>query len=101
LSNLLAEDPTPLTVDKMTKIIEKMRRAFDDRKLSPTPTPSAKLARLEPTKKGAPRPAREFRDRGRGNGARGVRGGGFRGGVARRVDRDSNPIQCPKAPCIE
>jgi len=72
----------------MTKIIEKIRRALDDRKLAPTPTPSAKLTRLEPTKKGALRPAREFRDRGRGNGARGV------GGVDRRVDRDSNSIQC-------
>jgi hypothetical protein len=78
----------------MNKIIEKIRRAFEDRKLAPKPTPSTKLARLEPTKKGAPRPAGEFRDRGRGNGARGGRGGGSRGGVDRRVDRDPNSIQC-------
>ena len=67
LSDLLAKDPTPLTVDKMNKIIEKIRRELEDRKLAPKPTPSAKLARLEPTKKVTPRPDREFRDRGRGN----------------------------------
>jgi hypothetical protein len=57
--------------------------------LAPKPTPSAKLARFEPTKKGAPRQVRE--SRGRGNG-RGGRGGGSRGGD-RRVDRDPNSMQ--------
>jgi hypothetical protein len=76
----------------MNKIIEKIRRLLEDRKLAPKPTPSAKLARLEPTKKGAPRPDREFR--GRGNGARGGHGEGSRGGGDRRVDRDPNSMQC-------
>jgi hypothetical protein len=78
----------------MNKIIEKIRRALEDRKLGPKPMPSAKLVRLEPTKKGVPRPDREFRNRGRGNGARGGRGGGSRGGGDRRVDRDPNSMQC-------
>jgi hypothetical protein len=50
LSDLMATDPTPLTVDKMLKIIDKIRRALDDRKLpqAPTrPTKVANLARLE------------------------------------------------------
>ena len=90
LSDILAKDPTPITVETMNKICEKIRRALEDRKLAPKPTPSAKLARFEPTKTGAPRQARE--SRGRGNGRRG-RGGGSRGGD-RRVDRDPNSIQC-------
>jgi hypothetical protein len=51
LRDLLADDPSPLTMEKMNKITEKIRRAFDDRKLAPTPKPTAssaiKLARFE------------------------------------------------------
>jgi hypothetical protein len=73
LRDLLADDPSPLTMEKMNKITEKIRRAFDDRKLAPTPKPTAssavKLTRFE-TKRpapntvskttSAPKPARDF-----------------------------------------
>jgi hypothetical protein len=36
LNDLLADEPTPLTMEKMNKITEKIRRALDDRKLAPT-----------------------------------------------------------------
>jgi hypothetical protein len=95
----LADDPTPLTMEKMNKVTEKIRRALDDRKLSPTPKPLAstttKLARFEtknaasaPKATSAPRSACDFR---RGNGP--LRGG-FRGGGDRRGARDPSTIQC-------
>ena len=47
----VADDPTPLTMEKMNKVTEKIRRSIDDRKLAPTPKPlastTAKLARFE------------------------------------------------------
>jgi hypothetical protein len=77
LSDLLADDPTPLTMEKMNKVTEKIRREIDNRKLATTPKPpastTAKLACFE-TKNAAsaaskttsaPRSARDFR---RGNG---------------------------------
>ena len=97
LSDLLDDDPTPLTMEKMNKITEKIRRSLDDRKLASTPKPTtsttAKLACFE-TKNAAskttsaPRSARDFR---RGNGP--LRGG-FRGGGDRRGSQDPNTIQC-------
>jgi len=95
----LADDPTPLTMEKMNKVTEKIRRALDDRKRATTPKPlastTAKLARFE-TKNAAsaskatsaPRSARGFR---RGNGPL---LGGFRGGGDRRGARDPSTIQC-------
>ena len=95
----LADDPTPLTMEKMNKVTEKIRRALDDRKRATTPKPlastTAKLARFE-TKNAAsaskassaPRSASDFR---RGNGP--LRGG-FRGGGDRRGSRNPSTIQC-------
>ena len=46
LSDLMATDPTPITVDKMLKITDKIRRALDDRKLPQAPTRPTKVASL-------------------------------------------------------
>jgi hypothetical protein len=46
LSDLMATDPTQITVDKMLKIIDKIRCALDDRKLPPAPTRPTKVATL-------------------------------------------------------
>ena len=54
LSDILAKDPTPITVETMNKICEKIRRALEDRKLAPKPTPSAKLARFNQQRKVLP-----------------------------------------------
>jgi hypothetical protein len=95
LSDLMANDPTPLTVDKMLKIIDKIRRALDDRKLPPAPTrptKAATLARLEPNVQQQPRGFAPRATRGRGE-----RGGATRGGAAKggnRREQDLITMQC-------
>ena len=76
LSDLMANDPTPLTVEKMLKIIDKIRLALEDRKLPPAPTrptKAATLARLEQDVQQQPRgfAPRATRDRGPGRGPKG------------------------------
>ena len=47
----VADDLTPLTMEKMNKVAKSLRRALNDRKVAPTPKPlastTAKLARFE------------------------------------------------------
>jgi hypothetical protein len=99
LSDLLADDPTPLTMEKMNKVTEKIRRVLDDRKLAPALKPPAstmtKLARFD-TKNAASASKATFaprsgRDSRRGNGP--LRGG-FRGGGDIRGARDPSTMQC-------
>jgi hypothetical protein len=99
LSDLMANDPTPLTVEKMLKIIDKIRRALEDRKLPPAPTrptKAATLARLEQDGQQQPRgfAPRATRDRGPG---RGPKGGAAKGGAAKggnRREEDLSTMQC-------
>ena len=81
----LADDPTPLTMEKMNKVTEKIRRALDDRKLAPTPKPlastTAKLVCFE-TKNAASVSKATSAPK------------GFRGGGDRRGARDPSTIQC-------
>jgi hypothetical protein len=87
LSDLMASDPTPLTVDKMLKITDKIRRALEDRKLPPAPpqpaapTRLAKIATLARLEQDGQQP-RSARGRGAKRGA--PRGGA--GGNRREVD---------------
>jgi hypothetical protein len=81
----VADDPTPLTMEKMNKVTEKIRRSIDDRKLATTPKPlastTAKLARFE-TKNDASASKATSEPK------------GFRGGGDRRGARDPSTIQC-------
>ena len=80
----MADDPTPLTMKKMNKVTEKIRRALDDRKLAPTPktlaSTTAKLARFE-TKNAASVSKATSASK------------GFRRGGDRRGARDPSTIQ--------
>jgi hypothetical protein len=96
LSDRLTLDPTPLSMETMNKVTEKIRRVLDDKKLAPACKPPAttKLARFETktaSSSKAPFAPRSGRDSRRGNGP--LRGG-LRGGGDRRVPRDPTTIQC-------
>jgi hypothetical protein len=100
LSDLMATDPTPLTVAKMLKIIDKIRRALDDRKLPPAPTRPTKvatLARLESDVQQQPRGFAHRATRGRGETGGTSRGRVSRGGAAKggnRREQDLSTVQC-------
>jgi hypothetical protein len=93
LSDRLALDPTPLSMETMNKVTEKIRRVLDCRKLAPAcKTPATtKLARFETKTASSSKAPRSGRDSRRGNGP--LRGW-FRGGGDRRVPRDPTTIQC-------
>ena len=81
----VADDLTPLMMEKMNKVAKSLRRALNDRKLAPTPKPlastTAKLARFE-TKNAASVSKATSAPK------------GFRGGGDRRGARDPSTIQC-------
>ena len=89
LSDLRASDPTPLTVDKMLKITDKIRRALEDRKLPPAPIQSSKIATLARLEQDGQQP-RFTRGRGAKRGA--PRGGA--GGNRHRKEMDPSTRQC-------